>query len=61
MLIKKLKNLYSSLMEAGKRTKESTAGQIQGVAKIGGDFTLTKSPEYIPHRISLFEKLFQEQ
>jgi len=26
MFIKRLKNLYSTVMEAGKRTKETTAG-----------------------------------
>ena len=41
MLIKRLKYLCSSLMEAGKRTKETTSGQITTVGKIGGDFTKT--------------------
>jgi hypothetical protein len=58
MLIKKLKYLCSSVMEAGKRTKESTAGQITELAKIGGEYTKTTTPNYIPHRLAMFEKLF---
>jgi hypothetical protein len=42
----------------GGRTKASTGADIkESGIKIGGDFTPTTTPEYIPHRIALFEKL----
>ena len=61
MLIKRLQYLYSISMEAGKRTKTTTAGQITETCKLGGAFTPCTSPAYIPHRIQIFERLHEQQ
>lgn len=61
MILKRLQYLFSISMEAGKRTKETTSGQITETRKIGGTFTATTSPSYIPHRIQIFERLYEQQ
>ena len=56
-------NLISKIqlnMEAGKRAIESSAGQVKS-GKIGGVFTKTNKPEFVPHRIALFEELYVKQ
>ena len=59
MLLKRLQYLFSISMEAGKRTKETTSGQITETKKIGGAFTLSTSAPFIPHRIQIFERLYE--
>jgi hypothetical protein len=50
--------LLGSKRTEGARTKASTGADIkESGIKIGGTFTPTTSPEFIPHRIALFEKL----
>lgn len=47
-------------MEAGKRAIETSAGQVQS-GKIGGEFTKTNNPAFVPHRVALFDELFSAQ
>lgn len=47
-------------MEAGKRTIESSAGQVKS-GKIGGSFAKTANPPFIKHRLDVFEKAYVDQ
>lgn len=46
--------------DQGKRALESTQGKVQG-GKIGGVFERKSKPEFIQHRLKMFEALFEEQ
>tara|TARA_B110000503_G_C6912452_1_gene315249 strand:+ start:47 stop:205 length:159 start_codon:yes stop_codon:yes gene_type:complete len=52
MLIKRIKYLYCAMVDAGKRTKDTTAGSIiTKHEKIGGQFEINPSPLFVNHRI----------
>ena len=48
------------MAEPGKRALDSTQGQVKG-GKIGGAFEKTENPDFIQHRVKIFEELFKQQ
>lgn len=63
LIQKKIKGYKFSekIMEQGKRTKEEIGERQETSGSIGGAFAKTKNPEYIQHRLELFEKWWGEQ
>lgn len=50
-------------MDQGKRTKETTQGEHDQSAsqKLGGEFKITSKPEFISHRLQLFDELAKQE
>lgn len=47
------------MVEPGKRTLNVGGEQIKDTKKIGGEFKIQKSPEFLKERIALFEELYK--
>ena len=47
------------MVEPGKRTLNAGGEQIEEKKKIGGEFKISKSPEFLKERIALFEDLYK--
>lgn len=49
------------MVEAGKRSKEATAGTITEHGKIGGEFKVAKNPAFLQERLKLFNEIYERQ